>query len=78
MKNLLQRGKYSNKKSQRKEDRVHPQAQILRKLKEKEGRKSVQGEKGKEIHLLHYEMFQEVTPKQTRYQSLQLLIKDSR
>ena len=47
MQNLLQRGKYSKKKeSQGKENRVHPQSQILKKLKGREEGKNVQGEKG--------------------------------
>ena len=48
MQDLLQRGKHSNKReSQVKEERVHPEAQILRKLKGNEGVKNDQGEKGK-------------------------------
>ena len=40
--------KYSNKrKSQGREDRVHPQAENLGKLKRKEERKNAQGKKGK-------------------------------
>ena len=70
MQNLLQRVKYSNKrKSQGKEDRVHPQTQNLRKLKGKEGRKNVWDDKGKENHLPH-QIFQTVTPQQTRNQRL--------
>ena len=73
------RRKYSNKrKSQGKEDRVNPQTHNLRKLKgeKRKKKKNARGEKGKESHLPH-QMFQAVTPQQTRNQRLQLLIKDS-
>ena len=41
------------KKKSKKEDRVHPPAQGLRKLKGKEGRKNAQGKNNKESHLPH-------------------------
>ena len=48
MQNLLQTGKYSNKKKcQGKEDRVNFHTQFLRKLKGKEGRKNAHSENGK-------------------------------
>ena len=79
MQSLLQRGKYSDKReSQGKEDRVHPQAQILRRLTGREGGKNAQGEKGKESHLPHHQMFQLVTSQQILIQRCQLLIKGSR
>ena len=68
----------NKRESQGKEDRVHPQAQILRKLKGKEGGKKAPGEKEKESHLPHHQMFQVVTSQQTQIQRLQLLIKGSR
>ena len=79
LQNLLQRGKYSNKKeSQGKEDRIHPQIQILKKLKGQEGGKHAQGKKGKENHLPHNQMFQVVTRQQIQIQRLHLLIKGPR
>ena len=57
LQDLLQRGKHSNKReSQVKEERVHPEAQILRKLRGNEGVKNDQGEKGKRS-LPHHQMF---------------------
>ena len=79
MQNFLQRGKYSDKReSQGKEDRVYPQAQILRKLTGREGGKNARGEKGRESHLPHHQIFQLVTSQQIQIQRRQLLIKGSR
>ena len=61
--------KYSNKrKSQGKEDRVHPKAQNLRRSKGKEERKNKQGKKGKESPFPH-QRFQTVTLQQIRIQN---------
>ena len=67
MKDILQRGKHSNKKKSKK---TRQNISSSSDSEEIQRNKKSQGKKGEESHLAHHQIFQAVSPQQTQNQRL--------